>query len=61
MKKFKKNTGDNIAAENANWKFSGNVVKKFDSHVKKSVPLYLSKSKLYSHISLPRVTLSLSI
>ena len=40
MRKPKKNTGDNISAENANWKFSGDVVKKFDSHVKKSVPLY---------------------
>tara|TARA_B100000795_G_C22802617_1_gene442756 strand:+ start:2828 stop:3550 length:723 start_codon:yes stop_codon:yes gene_type:complete len=40
MKKIKKSTGDNISAESANWKFSGKVVKNFDSHVKKSVPLY---------------------
>lgn len=40
MKKIKENTGDNISAESANWKFSGKVVNNFDSHVKKSVPLY---------------------
>lgn len=33
-------TGDNIESENANWKFSGNVVKEFESHVSKSVPIY---------------------
>ena len=40
MKKKKKKTGDNISAETANWKFSGSVVKNFDTHVNKSVPLY---------------------
>ncbi len=32
--------GDSIYAENANWKFSGEVCKTFDDHVKKSVPYY---------------------
>lgn len=33
-------TGDNIESENANWKFSGDVVNEFESHVAKSVPIY---------------------
>jgi len=33
-------TGDSIEAQNANWKFSGNMVNRFEEHVKKSVPLY---------------------
>jgi len=32
--------GEGIEAENANWSFSGETVKSFDSHVEKSVPLY---------------------
>jgi len=35
-----KHTGDNIMAENANWKFSGDTVHKFDEHIQRSVPLY---------------------
>lgn len=34
------NTGDNIESENASWKFSGEMVDEFDSHVSKSVPIY---------------------
>jgi len=32
--------GDNIPTTASNWKFVGEVAKKFDAHVKKSVPLY---------------------
>jgi len=32
--------GDNITTKNAGWKFSGDMVKDFEEHVKKSVPLY---------------------
>ncbi len=32
--------GDGIVAENANWKFSGNVHETFDAHISKSVPFY---------------------
>ena len=35
-----KNSGDNISSENANWKFSGKMVKDFEKHVSKSVPIY---------------------
>lgn len=34
------NTGDSICMDNANWKFSGDVVKNFRNHIKKSVPFY---------------------
>lgn len=32
--------GDDIIAENANWRFGGEVAKRFDGHVVKSVPFY---------------------
>jgi len=32
--------GDNINTSNADWKFSGKMVQKFEEHVTKSVPLY---------------------
>ena len=32
--------GDNIDSSNAKWKFSGKMVKDFEKHVSKSVPLY---------------------
>jgi ABC-type amino acid transport substrate-binding protein/LysM repeat protein len=35
--KYKKLAGDNIKTEDSNWKFSGDVVDKFDEHVKKSL------------------------
>ncbi len=44
-------TGDNIVAENANWKFSGDMVKKFEEHVSKSVPLYREGHDLILKIS----------
>jgi tRNA (cmo5U34)-methyltransferase len=44
------NTGDNILAENANWKFSGETVKNFDKHIERSVPLYLEGHDLISKI-----------
>ena len=33
-------TGDNIAADNANWSFSGSVCTQFDQHINRSVPFY---------------------
>jgi len=45
------NVGDNIDAANASWTFSGDVVKTFDSHIKKSVPMYDESHILGSHIS----------
>ncbi|CAA6818553.1 MAG: methyltransferase domain protein [uncultured Sulfurovum sp.] len=33
-------SGDNIDAKNANWKFNGSMVENFEEHVRKSVPLY---------------------
>ena len=33
-------SGDNIVSENANWKFSGEMVNDFEKHVSKSVPIY---------------------
>lgn len=37
---MKKNAGDGIVAQNANWTFGGDVANQFDDHVSKSVPLY---------------------
>lgn len=37
---MKKDAGDGIAALNASWTFSGEVARRFDDHVSKSVPLY---------------------
>ena len=36
----KSSVGDNISSGNASWKFSGEMVKDFEEHVSKSVPLY---------------------
>ena len=33
-------SGDGIEAENANWKFNGEMVEQFETHVAKSVPFY---------------------
>ncbi len=46
-----KNSGDNIKAENANWKFSGNMVDNFEEHILKSVPLYREGHKLIENLS----------
>lgn len=43
--------GDSIAADNANWSFSGDVSETFDSHVSKSVPLYAEGHDLANKIS----------
>jgi len=43
--------GDNLRAENANWRFSGEVANQFDDHVSKSVPLYAEGHKLVCAIS----------
>ena len=40
-----------IMASNANWKFSGGVAKKFDGHIKKSVPFYSEGHDLICKIS----------
>lgn len=45
------NVGDNIQADRANWKFSGETTKSFDEHVTKSVPLYLEGHDLVCDIS----------
>ena len=46
-----KNSGDNISSENANWKFSGKMVKDFEKHVSKSVPIYERGQKLIVQLS----------
>ena len=43
---MKNKTGDGIKTNNANWKFSGSVVKKFDNHIARSVPYYKEGQKL---------------
>jgi tRNA (cmo5U34)-methyltransferase len=43
--------GDDIQAERANWKFSGNTTKTFDEHVRKSVPLYTEGHDLICDMS----------
>ena len=43
--------GNNIKAENANWKFSGETVENFDEHVLKSVPLYSEGHTLVCNLS----------
>ncbi len=46
-----KKTGDNIKAENANWKFNGEMVENFQKHIEKSVPLYKEGHKLIENLS----------
>ncbi|MGH6718244.1 MAG: methyltransferase domain-containing protein [Alphaproteobacteria bacterium] len=43
--------GDGIAAENANWRFAGEVAQKFDDHVRKSVPFYEEGHDLVCQLS----------
>lgn len=45
------NVGDDIQAQNASWSFGGNVPKSFDSHVRKSVPLYMEGHDLIIKLS----------
>lgn len=44
-------TGDSISASDANWKFSGSVVKKFRNHIQKSVPFYEEGQDLVCRLS----------
>ena len=43
--------GDGISANRGNWSFSGEVVKTFDDHVSKSVPMYAEGHKLICDLS----------
>ena len=44
-------TGDDIEAKTGRWKFSGKVVKNFDTHIKKSVPGYEEGHDLISNLA----------
>ncbi len=44
-------SGDGIKAQNANWKFSGEMVENFEAHVAKSVPLYYEGHDLVVNLS----------
>ena len=44
-------SGDAIEAENANWKFNGEMVEHFEEHVAKSVPLYQEGHELITKLS----------
>jgi tRNA (cmo5U34)-methyltransferase len=44
-------SGDNIKAENGNWKFSGEMVDNFEQHVLKSVPIYTEGQELIKNLS----------
>ena len=46
-----KKTGDNISTKSANWKFSGEMVNNFESHVSKSVPIYKRGHELIIQLS----------
>lgn len=46
-----KKTGDNISTKRANWKFSGEMVNNFESHVSKSVPIYDRGHELIKQLS----------
>ena len=48
---MKKNAGDGIAAQNANWTFAGGVANQFDDHVSKSVPLYAEGHEIICGLS----------
>ncbi len=45
------NVGDNINAENANWKFQGEVCKSFDKHIGRSVPMYQEGHDIIAQLS----------
>jgi len=44
-------SGDEIEAQNANWKFNGSMVEHFEEHVAKSVPLYNEGHELIAKLS----------
>ncbi|MFA5276803.1 MAG: methyltransferase domain-containing protein, partial [Candidatus Omnitrophota bacterium] len=50
-KKVSNNTGDSICMGNADWKFSGDTVKHFRNHIKKSVPFYEEGQDLICKLS----------
>jgi tRNA (cmo5U34)-methyltransferase len=43
--------GDNIKAQNANWKFNGEMIDHFEKHVSQSVPMYNEGHDLVVNIS----------
>ncbi len=43
--------GDNIVTQNANWNFSGEAVKTFDDHIRRSVPMYETGQELVCKLS----------
>jgi tRNA (cmo5U34)-methyltransferase len=43
--------GDKIVAKNADWKFNGRMVENFETHVRKSVPLYEEGHELITKLS----------
>ena len=47
-------TGDDISANSGLWSFNGDMVKKFDSHVSKSVPLYQEGHQLVCQLFFSR-------
>ncbi|MBO8217694.1 methyltransferase domain-containing protein [Prochlorococcus marinus] len=48
---MKGDTGDNIEARTGMWAFNGEMVKSFDKHVEKSVPLYKEGHELICQLS----------
>jgi len=44
-------SGDNIQTKNANWKFNGQMVEHFETHIQKSVPLYQEGHDLVTKLS----------
>ncbi len=46
-----KSLGDGIVMDESNWNFKGDVVKNFEAHVSKSVPLYREGHKLIAELS----------
>lgn len=51
MKKKNFFTKYRILAKNSDWSFAGNVYKRFDEHINKSIPLYNLTHQLYLDIS----------
>jgi tRNA (cmo5U34)-methyltransferase len=45
------NVGDNLKSGNANWDFGGDTPKIFDTHVKKSIPMYSENQDLIVKLS----------
>lgn len=51
MTKHKIKPGDNIEAEPARWRFDGDVPRQFDTHVRRSIPLYDAGHDLIAKLS----------